>query len=72
MSTQPSRFLALPAELRLMIYEQIDVTTRRHGLIAPEYVEVKHTTLEWHSIPTALLATCQQIKNEAQKHFDKY
>jgi len=67
-------FLSLPAEVRLMVYEQLTVRTRQdlfHKLYNFEYNgtvyrdEVKFT-LVTKSVPgIALLATCKQISEEA-------
>lgn len=82
MSASPGRplsFLDLPKELRLMIYEAIEVTHRHHNVAlectgdpipyrkrkaASRYPEI-HITFIVKSLPMSLLATCQLIHQEA-------
>jgi hypothetical protein len=68
------RFLSLPAEIRLMVYEQLTICTRQdlfHKLYTFEFngkiykEEVKFTIIT-KSVPgISLLATCKQVSEEA-------
>jgi hypothetical protein len=71
---QPFRFLDLPAELRCMVYEELDVVTRRHTLsdsdvrqAHQEDVYEEHDlsiTLTRNSLPVAVLRVCKQVQSE--------
>lgn len=72
MAVSPFGFLTLPAELRLMIYERINPTIQHHTLNKPITPgDHKHTSRSKLVLCTAILATCRQIKSEAQPIFDK-
>jgi hypothetical protein len=60
-SHQPFRFLDLPKELRLTVYETIAITTTLH----PFEVRQNTITLRIQSLPTTLLATCRVVRDEA-------
>ena len=74
-STQdkPFRFLDLPAELRYMVYEEIETSTCHYRLKDPSFkpkcehqtTPVSYMTLVVRSLPVALLATCRLIHKEA-------
>jgi hypothetical protein len=66
---QPFRFLDLPAELRYMVYENLQVTTERqtvsltepvHKCVRPDCI----TSVTKH-LPVAILATCRLTRIEA-------
>jgi hypothetical protein len=69
------RFLNLPPELRCMVYEELDVVTRRHTLsdsnvrqIIEENAYAEHdlsVTMVRKSLPVAILRVCKQVQNEA-------
>jgi len=78
MPTQPFRFLDLPPELRVMVYEQIHVTTITHELDLPSkeftpWRNMAKTTstiaMARESLETAILATCRLIHHEASSTF---
>jgi hypothetical protein len=60
MATQPFRFLDLPPELRYIVYEQIDSTTKHHTLESINAPNNPSTvTLVHISLPVQILATCR-------------
>ncbi|KAF2854101.1 hypothetical protein T440DRAFT_442533 [Plenodomus tracheiphilus IPT5] len=62
--TEPFPFLKLPKEIRLMVYEQLPITTNKHRI--PMKDPAHHVTLVNPSISgIRILATCRQIKEEA-------
>jgi hypothetical protein len=74
------RFLDLPAELRIMVYERLPITTRHHTFShravrsrddyvndLPEDTDID-VSLVIKSLPVALLAICKQIHSEASHH----
>ncbi|ORY19135.1 hypothetical protein BCR34DRAFT_206652 [Clohesyomyces aquaticus] len=68
-STGPFRLMDLPKELRLIVYENIPITTK-HETLACRYhrrmpSEFATYTLVVRSIETSILATCHHIHNEA-------
>lgn len=75
MSFEAFGFLDLPAELRCMLYDNLQIETRRHVLKMTQALEVKHWTLrdvtDWSmtlfrkSLAVAILATCRLIQHEA-------
>jgi hypothetical protein len=61
---RPFRLLDLPKELRLVIYEQLDITTKQH--IIPIDKKGEHTiTMVSLSVPVRILATCRFVSEEA-------
>jgi hypothetical protein len=67
MATQPFRFLDLPTELRFIVYEQIDFTTKHHTLESTNAPDnSSNITFVRKSLPVQILATCQLINNEAK------
>jgi hypothetical protein len=74
MSTQPFRFLHLPAGLRLMVYEEIEITTNKHELKESQFdddqrhIDPKQDpsiTLCRRILPMSILTTCRLIHQEA-------
>ncbi|KAH6629523.1 hypothetical protein C7974DRAFT_424551 [Boeremia exigua] len=63
---QPFRFLDLPKELRLKVYECLPVTTESLFLVASRPNKSMH--LELATFQTALLATCKLINAEAEPY----
>lgn len=66
----PFRFLDLPKELRIMVYEYLPRIVRHHELCiysrdCKEQPRQK-LTLVINSVPLAILAVCRQIKSEAE------
>ncbi|KAH9873045.1 hypothetical protein J1614_005442 [Plenodomus biglobosus] len=61
---KPFPFLRLPKDVRLMVYEQLPMTTNEH--IIPMEVRTHHITIVNYSISGIhILATCRQINDEA-------
>jgi hypothetical protein len=71
---EPFRFLDIPPELRLIVYEHIKFATKRHFLNTSHYVEEtdenvrldSHIVLVSKTLPCSILVTCTLIKDEAQ------
>jgi hypothetical protein len=62
---QPFRFLSLPIELRLMIYERLSRTLKHHTLQSPP--ENDPVTFITRSIDLSIMRTCKTIYNEAHR-----
>jgi hypothetical protein len=73
-NSAPFRFLDLPAELRCMVYDFLKPTIEYHGYYERAKSKddgAQYSILERQALPVTLLATCRQIKTEAQPIFDK-
>jgi hypothetical protein len=68
-SQAPFRFLDLPKEVRLVIYERLPRCIRRHemAIYSQRNGEVPHQklTVLLKTVPIAILSTCRQINSEA-------
>lgn len=73
MHEKPFRFLDLPAELRYMVYEEIEISSCHYRLKDPTFkpepeeqtTQASYMTLVVKSLPVALLGTCRLIHEEA-------
>jgi hypothetical protein len=63
-TTRSFRFLDLPKEIRLMVYEELSAVTRRHDV--PLQTGKHHMTLVNTTVAgVSILATCRQVNQEA-------
>lgn len=62
---QPFRFLSLPIEIRLMIYERLSRTLKHHTLQSPP--ENDPVTFITRSIDLSIMRTCKTIYDEGHK-----
>jgi hypothetical protein len=77
MENQPFPFLALPAELRLLVYEQIDIVTTTHVIDAHKLEPERQLDkpegcstilMARKTVDTSILATCRLVHCEAFSH----
>lgn len=61
---QSFRFLDLPSELRLMVYEMLPVKITRHEFVQQSDLPQYFALIDF-AAPVAILATCRQIYEEA-------
>ncbi|KAF2686256.1 hypothetical protein K458DRAFT_430114 [Lentithecium fluviatile CBS 122367] len=71
MADQPFRFLDLPVELRLWVYERLSLEIKHHPIIVPQEAGSLASGVELTAIrrvfPFAILSTCRAIRNEAEE-----
>jgi hypothetical protein len=69
MGPHRSRFLELPSEIRLMIYERLPRTVKHHRVnFNTEKCDIEGWSLVFitRSVPMSILATCRSINSEAR------
>ncbi|KAF1954414.1 hypothetical protein CC80DRAFT_567651 [Byssothecium circinans] len=69
---KPFPFMALPQEIRLMVYERLECEVKMHHIGVPAVgLEMmwmnKQVSLVVRSVPTSILSTCRQVREEAYK-----
>ena len=62
---QPFRFMDLPPELRLMVYERMPIVTRHHVILSEQYSTVDFTIISKRIPGISILGACRKIHWEA-------